>query len=227
MSWNSPGGQASTATGPVPTPQVRESAPSLRRRRLLAKCSWAIPIRPSSHISPIRRRRGRTTSMIALSTDRSTNAVSRTAWARSSSSAVTASRSWATSIGGSARRLAGPGRCRPRVADRSGRRRGRCVAARVEGGGAGALGGQHPAGGLDGAHALVAQGDDLADPALVLGAVEPVPTGRAHGLQQAVPALPGTQHVGADADLGRQLPNPHRRRDRTSHDSHGNAVSQI
>ena len=80
-----------------------------------------------------------------------------------------------------------------------------------------ALGGEHPARGLGGADPLVAQGDDLTHPALVLVAVEPVAAGRAHRAQQAVAALPRPQDMGADAHLGGELANPHRRRYRTPH----------
>ena len=118
------------------------------------------------------------------------------------------------------RRRAGAARRAPAAAAQR-----RVVVRRVDGlalqrGRAGPLGRQHPPGGLDGADPLVAQADDLAHPSLVLAAVEPVAAGGPHGAQEAVAALPGTQHVGAHAHLGGELTNPHRRRDRTPHVTH-------
>ena len=187
--------------------------------------------------------------MIALSTERSVKAVSSTACARSSSSAVTASRSWATSIGGSVRRPAGAqvarrplGGCRsraprctvgclgPGACDDVPRDPGSGAAhvgVSVVGGGAVAVGGQNPAGRLDGTHALGAQCHHLSHPSLVLVTVEAVAPRGPDRPQEAVAALPRAQHVGAHADLGGELAYPHRRRYRSPHDHHANPAAHI
>ena len=71
-------------------------------------------------------------------------------------------------------------------------------------------GGEHPAGRLDCAHPGIAQRDDLPDATLVLMPVEPVAACRPDRPHEPVSALPGAQHMDADAYLGGQLADAHR-----------------
>ena len=84
-SCHSPEGHASSAIGPVPRPQPRAMPSRRPRRRLLAKCSWAIVSSPAAQRSPSLRRAGVTISVRTVSVVKVESVRSRMAFAACSS----------------------------------------------------------------------------------------------------------------------------------------------